>query len=68
MELILLDFSAIYSLLAEVSSLFGVFWAVGHGKRYLCRGSKLTLIQPPTTALDGTLQTACPMICLLTVT
>ena len=39
-----------------------------YGRRDLCHGSKLALIQPPSITLDGTLQTACPVICLLTVT
>ena len=46
---------------------FCVRWADEYGKRHLCHGSKLTLIQPPSTTLDGTPQTACLMICFLTV-
>ena len=49
-----------FPLLAEVTFLFGV--------RDLRLASKLTLIQAPFTTLDGTLQTACPVICLQTVT
>ena len=44
-------------LLAQVSFLFAL-----NGKRDLCDGSKLILIQPTSTTLDGTPQTACPMI------
>ena len=32
-------------------------WADEFGRRDLCHGSKLTVIQPPSTTLDGTLHT-----------
>ena len=38
------------------------------GKETSALGVKLTLIQLPSTTLDGTLQTSCPMICLLNET
>ena len=45
-----------------------ICWADENGKRDLCHGLKLTLIQPLSTYSDGTLQTSFPMICLLIVT
>ena len=37
-------------------------------KRDLCHGSKLSLIQPPSTTMDGGFRNACSLYCLLTVT
>ena len=46
-----------------------IHWADEYGKETsACHGSKLTFIQPSSTTLDGIVQNACPMICLLTVT
>ena len=43
-------------------------WVDEDGKRHFCHGTQLTLIHPPSTTLDGTVQNACPMTCLLTAT